>query len=135
MQDTNNQDQANQIIEDIKSKKKITSGKYAKIIDGKVYVLQSYGGNYGYVPPYPKSVGTHCPSQPKKEGIDTNPGDNCKTYHKTTKIIDGKVYIMQHDGGFPKYVKPYPKHLDNGTYSQKIQKNTDENTDENTFSR
>ena len=54
---------------------------------------------------------------------------------KFTKVIDGKTYIMPHDGGNYSYVAPYPSFVDSSCHSRPIpnaKKSDDSSTDEET---
>ncbi|MBR7091125.1 MAG: hypothetical protein IKC79_01570 [Clostridia bacterium] len=140
MSNNTQSNQGNEIIQDIKNRRKVTSGKFTKVIDGKTYVMHHDGGDYRYVPPYPVSLdgGNY------SKAIDDNNSDNIvqptkvdtyRTYHNSKKNINGKTYAMQHDGGAFTFVQPYPTHLDGGCYSRPIvntiKKSTNQNTNDN----
>ena len=123
MDNDNNLNESEQIVQDIKDRKKITSGKYSVVIDGKTYVMHRDGGDYGYVPPYPKNLdGSNCTHT--NDTQDNEQVEEANFTKPNTKIINGKVYVLQHDCGLRNYVRPYPKHLDGGTCSQKIEDNS-----------
>ena len=95
MVNDNNLNEAEQIVQDIKDKKKITSGKYAVVIDGKTYVMHRDGGDYGYMPPYPKnSDGGNCTHTTKQ---DDTTSTTINSFHSNTKVINGKTDTMQND--------------------------------------